>query len=159
MAQSQTYRRTGGVRVEFRQFLNGRQLALLFVVVIAAVTGPAAAASSAASAVAAASAAAAVIVVDIHLRLGLAHPRPMLWTGREVYESDLANGGLLDRRTCQRLGLTVRVLLLIRASRSPAGERGAATRTRGHALHRLAATSGEAHAVRPAIAALQAARL
>lgn len=83
----------------------------------------------------------------------------MLWTGREVYESDLANGGLLNRRTRQRLGLTVRVLPLFRTSRSPAGERGAATRARGHALHRLAATPRKAHTVRPAIAALHAARL
>lgn len=83
----------------------------------------------------------------------------MLWTGREVYESDLANGSLLDRRTRQRLGLTVRVLPLVRTSRGRAGQRGAAARTRGHALHRLAATAGEAHAVRRAIAALQAARL
>lgn len=83
----------------------------------------------------------------------------MLWTGREVYESDLANGGLLDRRTRQRLGLTVRVLPLVRTSRARARQRGAAARPRGHALHRLAAAPGEAHAVRRAIAALQAARL
>lgn len=105
------------------------EIAVVVVVVTAAVVAAAAAAATAAAAAAAvASVSAAIVVaVDIHLRLGLAHPRPMLWTGREVYESDLANGSLLDRRTRQRLGLTVRVLSLVRTSRAPAGQRGAAT--------------------------------
>lgn len=148
--------RAGG---EFRQFLNGRQLALLFVVIVVASAAAAAAAAAASIAAATAAGTAAitvVVAVDIHLRLG---PRSMLWTGREVYESDLANGSFLDRRTRQRLGLTVRVLPLVRTSRASAGHRGAATRTRGHALHRLAATAGEAHAVRRAITALHTARL
>lgn len=79
-----------------------------------------------------------------------------LYTGRDVYERDLANRGLLDRRARQCLCLTVGMFHLVLAW---TWCRWTAPRTGGHALHCLTTTARKSHAVRCTVTTLKYTRL